>query len=59
MAYKIGNRKQITMMPPTIEEYVGGKDPVRVYDAFVEALDIGELGIDVNGSKVGNDLPPV
>lgn len=54
MAYKIGNRNQITMMPPTIEEYVGGKDPVRVYDAFVEALDIGELGIDVNGNKVGN-----
>ena len=54
MAYKIGNREQITMLPPTIEEYVGEQDPVRVYDAFVEALDLGELGIEVDGNKVGN-----
>ena len=54
MAYKIGSREQITMLPPTIEEYVGEKDPVRVYDAFVEALDMGELGIEVDDSKVGN-----
>ena len=54
LAYKIGNREQITMLPPTIEEYVGKQDPVRVYDALVEALDVGELGIEVNGNKVGN-----
>lgn len=54
MAYKMGNRHQITMLPPTIEEYVGERDPVRVYDAFVEALDLGKLGIEVNGNKVGN-----
>lgn len=54
MAYKIGNREQITMLPPTIEEYVGEQDPVRVYDAFVEALDLGELGIEVNENNVGN-----
>jgi transposase len=42
------------MLPPTIEEYVGDKDPVRVYDAFVEALDLGELGIEVDENKVGN-----
>ena len=54
MAYKIGSREQITMLPPTIEEYVGEKDPVRVYDAFVEALDLGELGIEVDENKVGN-----
>ena len=42
------------MLPPTIEEYVGEKDPVRVYDAFVEALDMGELGIEVDENKVGN-----
>ncbi len=54
MAYKIGNRQQITMLPPTIEEYVGEQDPVRVYDAFVEALELGELGIEADENKVGN-----
>jgi len=42
------------MLPPAIEEYVGEDDPVRVYDAFVEALDIGGLGIEVDDNKVGN-----
>jgi hypothetical protein len=38
LAYKTGNREQITILPPTIEGYVGEQDPVRVYGAFVEAL---------------------
>ena len=42
------------LLPPTIEEYVGEEDPVRVYDAFVEALDVGELGIEGDENKVGN-----
>lgn len=42
------------MLPPTIEEYVGEDDPVRAYDAFVEALDLEELGIQVEEVKVGN-----
>src|SRR3989338_4767622 len=47
MAYKIGNRRQITFFPPTIDEYIGSEYPVRVYDAFVDALNIEELGISV------------
>lgn len=54
MAYKRGNREQMTMLPPTIEEYVGEDDPVRAYDAFVEALNLEELGIEVKEVKVGN-----
>lgn len=54
MAYKRGNREQMTMLPPTIEEYVGEDDPVRAYDAFVEALDLKELGIEIEEVKVGN-----
>ena len=54
MAYKRGNREQMTMLPPTIEEYVGEDDPVRAYDAFVEALNLEELGIEVEEVKVGN-----
>lgn len=54
MAYRYGNREQLTFLPPSIEDYVGSNDPVRVYDAFVEALDFDELGIVINSDKVGN-----
>ena len=54
MAYKRGDREQVMMFPATIEEYVGNDDPVRAYDAFVEALNLEELGIEVEEDKVGN-----
>ena len=54
MAYKLGKRNQMTFLPRCIEEYVSEQDPVRAYDAFVEALDLGELGIIWDENKVGN-----
>ncbi len=42
------------MLPPSIEEYVAENHPVRAYDAFVDALDLKVLGIDLNADKVGN-----
>ncbi len=54
MAYRYGNRNQCTMFPKSIEEYVTTDDPVRVYDAFVEALKLGELGIVWDNESVGN-----
>lgn len=54
MAYRNGNREQMMLLPPSIESYVSQSDPVRVYDAFVEALDFGKLGIVVDRKKVGN-----
>ena len=54
MAYRYGNRHQMVLLPQSIEEYVAEDDPVRAYDAFVEALDFNELGIDINPHKVGN-----
>ena len=55
MAYRYGDDKnQMVFLPPSIEDYVSKNDPVRVYDAFVEALDLTKLGIEVNPSKVGN-----
>lgn len=54
MAYKYGNREQITFLPDSIEKYVTEEDPVRVYDAFVEALNIQELGIKIDDKAVGN-----
>ena len=54
MAYRYGNRYQMALLPQSIEDYVPKDDPVRAYDAFVEALDFNELGIEINTQKVGN-----
>jgi transposase len=54
MAYKNGNRDEVMLFPPTIEEYVGKDDPVRAYDAVIDAMDMKELGFNINGNKVGN-----
>lgn len=53
MAYRIGERKQTLMFPPSIEDYIGVEDPVRAYDAFVEHLDFGALGIVLDPDQVG------
>ena len=53
MAYIIGNRKQKTFFPPTIEDYVGREDPVRVYDAFIESIDLQEMGIPIDPFQAG------
>jgi transposase len=54
MAYRCGDRYQMDLMPPSLEEYVSKENPVRAYDAFVEALDFRQLGININPDKVGN-----
>ena len=53
MAYIIGNRDQTALFPPAIQEYVGTEDPVRAYDAFVENLDLQEMGFVINPYKAG------
>jgi transposase len=54
MAFRYGNREQISFLPRSIDEYVASDDPVRAYDAFVEALDFPDLGIDLEEIRVGN-----
>jgi transposase len=54
MAYRYGDRNQMQLLPPSIEEYVALDDSVRVYEAFVESLDLDELGIIWDEHKVGN-----
>jgi len=54
MAYRTGNRNQMCLLPQSVEEYVAPDAPVRVYDAFVNALDFAGLGIAINPHKVGN-----
>ena len=54
MAYRQGNRYQMTLLPKSIEDYVGGDNPVRVYDAFIDAIDLEKLGIQTDPRKGGN-----
>lgn len=54
MAYRYGDRFQLGLFPPSIEDYVAPSDPVRAYDAFVEALDFSALGIKIDPNQVGN-----
>ena len=54
MAYRMGNREQIMMFPPKLEDFVPEDDPARVYDAFVESLDFSKLDFKMNHNKVGN-----
>lgn len=37
-------RTQSHLLPPSIEDYVPADHPVRVIDAFVDSLDVAELG---------------
>lgn len=53
MAYIKGNRNQITFLPQAIEDYIAKDDPVRAYDAFVEALDIDKLGLAIDENQAG------
>jgi transposase len=38
------DRGQETLFPETLDDFVEEENPVRVVEAFVEALDLGELG---------------
>jgi transposase len=40
------DRTQGILLPEQLEDYVGDDNPVRVVDAFVDALDLGALGFD-------------
>lgn len=54
MAYKKGNRNEITFLPNCIDDYVKENDPVRFYDAFIENINLKNIGIDYDKNLVGN-----
>jgi len=54
MALRQGKREQMELLPPSIEQYIAVDAPVRVYDAFVEALDLKAIGIKVDPNREGN-----
>jgi len=53
LAIIYGDRESRLLLPPSIEDYVGESDPVRVYDAFIESINIEELEIKVEENEVG------
>ena len=40
------DRSQVTLLPECLDDYIGEDNPVRVVDAFVEELDLQELGFE-------------
>ena len=38
------DRRQVTLLPPCLDDYVIEENPVRVVEAFVDELDLGALG---------------
>ena len=53
MAYRYGDRKQKTLFPQSIDEYIPQDAPVRAYDVFIDSLDFDELGMVLEPNKVG------
>jgi transposase len=40
------DRSQVTLLPECLDDYIAGDNPVRVVDAYVEELDLQELGFE-------------
>lgn len=58
MAYICGeDRNQLQLYPATLEELLDDNNPVRVIDAFVDHLNIAELGI-THAKPAGTGRPP-
>ena len=56
MAIVEGDRYQHTLLPACVDDYIGEEDPVRAYDAFVDALDLESLGLVLEHDGPGH--PP-
>lgn len=54
MAYKIGSRDQYMMLPSVVEDFVSSDDPVRAYDAMINAINLDKLGLKIDSNKLGN-----
>ena len=40
------DRRQSTLLPECLDDFIGDGNPVRVIDVFVDALDLAEMGFD-------------
>ncbi len=41
---EVADRQQASFLPACLEDYVAADNPVRIIDAFVDELDLAELG---------------
>jgi len=49
MAHRIGtDRNQLLLLLPSIDEFIGEDNPVKVIDAFVDSLDVNKAGFKNN-----------
>jgi len=53
MAIRYGNRKEVMLLPPSIEDYISEDDPVRAYDVMIDAIDLESVGLVFDDNKVG------
>ena len=47
------DRRQMTLLPECVDDYVGEDSPVRAVDAFIDMLDLGAIGFDVEPEATG------
>ena len=48
------DRMQVTLLPECLDDFIGEDNPIRIVDAFVDELDLAELGFEgVNPSDTG------
>ena len=47
------DRGQATLFPECLDDWIDENNPVRVIDAFVDALDLAELGFEVDRAGTG------
>ena len=47
------DRDQATLFPERLDEAIGADNPVRVVDAFIDALDLAALGFDIEPEATG------
>ncbi len=45
------DRGQATLFPDRLDDFVGADNPVRVVNAFVDALELRELGFAASGNS--------
>jgi hypothetical protein len=51
MGFIVGvGRRQVSLLPPCVEDYVASDAIVRVVDAFVDSLDLAALGFERTAS---------
>ena len=47
------NRDQTIFLPECLDDYVGNDNPVRAIDAFIDMLNLSELGFQATPAATG------